>query len=104
MREFTATQTYPFEQTSAGGALRELLTSPALGPIWLVEDEMRVIFWFEFSSTYSYTAAMRTARAASRFSDAPWTRAFVRAAYGAPSIVVGDELFWGLDRLEDALR
>ena len=30
-------------------------------------------------------------------------RVLERGVFGAPSFVVGDELFWGDDRLEDAL-
>jgi len=31
-------------------------------------------------------------------------RAVEAGIFGAPSFVVGDELFWGNDRLDDALR
>lgn len=40
-------------------------------------------FWFEFGSTYSYPAA--------------------RGIFGAPSFFVDGELFWGNDRLDEAL-
>ena len=35
--------------------------------------------------------------------DAATQEARERGVFGAPSFVVGDELFWGDDRLEDAL-
>jgi GNAT superfamily N-acetyltransferase len=37
MREFNASQGYPFEQAAAKRALVELLASPSQGRIWLIE-------------------------------------------------------------------
>jgi 2-hydroxychromene-2-carboxylate isomerase len=33
----------------------------------------------------------------------PRCRKTVRTSFGAPNFTVGDELFWGNDRLEDAV-
>ena len=78
-----------------------------------------VEFWFEFASTYSYLSVMRIERAAQAAGVEVLARAQAdanklalrsqteRAAelglFGAPSFRVGEELFWGNDRLDDAL-
>lgn len=49
-----------------------------------------VEFWFEFASTYSHVAAQRI-------------EALARGIFGAPTFLIGSELYWGNDRLEDAL-
>lgn len=70
---------------------------------------MDIDFWFEFGSTYSYPAAMRVEALAQ--AQLPESKAKLRAQtdeavrlgiLGAPTVVVGEELFWGNDRLEDA--
>ena len=51
-------------------------------------------FFFFFGSLYSYLAVMRIdALAARRL-----------GIFGAPTFAVGKEIFWGDDRLEDALE
>ncbi|MCA1738069.1 MAG: DsbA family protein [Actinobacteria bacterium] len=83
-------------------------------------------FWFEFGSTYSYLSALRIEDVAGAILDSlgqPGTelieqaqapqnkqrlrdqtrRAAELGIFGAPSFVIGEELFWGDDRLEDAL-
>ena len=77
-------------------------------------------FWFEFASTYSYPAAMRVLRGVGADPDAAFAAANIaenkerlktqtadavaRGIFGAPSFTVGDELFWGNDRLEEAVE
>jgi len=55
MREFAATQRYPLRDTAAH-ALRELLTSPAVGRVWLVEADGSavgyIVLTFGFSLEY----------------------------------------------------
>src|SRR5262249_62154699 len=55
MREFAATQRYPLRDTAAH-ALRELLTSPAVGRVWLVEAAGSavgyIVLTFGFSLEY----------------------------------------------------
>ena len=65
---------------------------------------MNIDFWFEFGSTYSYPAAMRIeALAASRGVGISWRAFLLGPIFGAPSFLAGGELFWGNDRLDDAL-
>jgi GNAT superfamily N-acetyltransferase len=56
VREFTALQTYPFDEPRTRRALAELLASPSLGRIWLTETEGRVVGYlalcFGFSIEY----------------------------------------------------
>jgi 2-hydroxychromene-2-carboxylate isomerase len=61
-------------------------------------------FWFEFASTYSYPAAMRIdgpAQAAG--ATVRWRPFLLGPIFGAASFTVGDKLFWGNDRLEEAI-
>jgi len=63
-------------------------------------------FWFEFASTYSYPAALRIEAGAPFRRPSAFPRNALLAArgvFGAPSFTVGDEPFWGNDRLEAAL-
>lgn len=67
-----------------------------------------VEFWFELASSYSYPAAMRieaTAQAEplKQRVRANTERATALGLFGAPSFRVGEELFWGSDRLDEAL-
>src|SRR5438034_216531 len=80
-------------------------------------------FWFDFASTYSYPAAMRIGPLAAQAGVQARFRPFLLGAifkarlrtqteqaerlgiFGAPSFTTTDgELFWGNDRLEQALR
>ena len=91
-----------------------------------------VEFWFEFGSNYSYLTVMRiedlVRRAGLRLAWKPFllgpifrelgaavseanklalreqtAEARRRGVFGAPTFFVGDEMFWGDDRLEDAI-
>ncbi len=92
---------------------------------------MKIEFWFEFASTYSYLSALRLPAAAKNAGveivcaasaslpndilqratlDAnkhalrnTTEEAIKRGIFGAPSFIVGEELFWGDDRLDEAL-
>ena len=66
----------------------------------------KIEFWFDFASTYSYPAAvLATARGneAKSCLRRNTERAVELGIFGAPMTVVGQELFWGNDRLEAAL-
>jgi 2-hydroxychromene-2-carboxylate isomerase len=86
-------------------------------------------FWFEFGSNYSYLSVMRIEQEAARlgvtvqwrpfllgpifksfgWSTSPfvlqtWKTEYIwRGIFGAPTFFVGEEMFWGNDRLDDAL-
>ena len=80
-------------------------------------DFVRAVFHANFAddrdiaSVETVTAIRRPGRALVEAAAAPETKARLRAAeraialgiFGAPTAVVGDELFWGNDRLEDAV-
>ena len=57
--------------------------------------ERQMEFFFDVGSPYSYLAATRTKDALRATTD----EAVRRGAFGAPTIFVGDEMFWGNDRL-----
>jgi 2-hydroxychromene-2-carboxylate isomerase len=81
-------------------------------------------FWCEFASNYSYLSVMRIEQEGARldvpirwrsfllgpiFKSFGWsTSPFVlqpsrnKGIFGAPTFFVGDEMFWGNDRLDDA--
>jgi hypothetical protein len=46
-------------------------------------------FWFEFASTYAYRQT---------------EEAFRLGIFGAPSFLASGELFWGNDRLDEAIE
>lgn len=65
--------------------------------------------WLEYASTYSYLTVARVVPIASSPENkealkAQTPRAIERGIFGSPSFVVGGELFWGDDRLEDAIE
>ena len=80
-------------------------------------DFVRAVFHANFAhdrdiaSVETVTAIRRPGRALVEAAAAPEAKARLRAAeraialgiFGAPTAVVGDELFWGNDRLEDAV-
>jgi hypothetical protein len=47
--------------------------------------------------------ARRVAKRGHGFTKASTAEALARGLFGAPAFVIGDELFWGDDRLEEAL-
>ena len=51
-------------------------------------------FWFEFGSTYSYLSLRLRSQT---------ELAKTKGIFGAPTFFVGEEMFWGNDRLDDAL-
>jgi 2-hydroxychromene-2-carboxylate isomerase len=61
--------------------------------------------WIELASTYSDVAVHVAERAAAaRGVGITWSEeASRRGVFGAPSMLIGDELFWGQDRIDDAL-
>ncbi len=64
---------------------------------------MTLQFWCEFASTYSYLSAVRVEPLAAAAQVPLVEEAAAREIFGAPSFCVGDELFWGNERLEDAI-
>lgn len=56
MRQFNASQGYPFEESSARPTLLELLASPSLGRIWLILADQAlvgyIVLTFGFSLEY----------------------------------------------------
>ena len=56
MREFTATQTYLFKEIAARHSLHELLASPTLGRVWVIESRGSavgyIVLTFGFSLEY----------------------------------------------------
>ncbi len=72
-------------------------------------DESEIDFFFEFASSYSYLAAARidpqagTNDTQQRLRDETQT-ADELGIFGAPSFLARGELYWGHDRLEDAIR
>jgi 2-hydroxychromene-2-carboxylate isomerase len=79
---------------------------------------MEVEFWFEFGSNYSYMSSdlgeLRLPAAnilAEARSDPLKARlrqqtdeARARGIFGAPTLFVGSEMFWGNNRLDEALQ
>ncbi len=59
-------------------------------------------FWFEFASTYSHVAAQRIEAVAALRACRSVREGRVHVE-GAPTFLIGNELYWGNDRLEDAL-
>lgn len=66
--------------------------------------------WFEFGSNYNYLGLCAQGMLEEAQSDANKLRlrrqtevAQARGIFGAPTFFVGDEMFWGDDRLDDAL-
>lgn len=60
-------------------------------------------FWFDLASPYSYLAAARLP-AVGQALRARIHQAEARGLFGAPSFWVAGELFWGNDRLEEAVQ
>jgi 2-hydroxychromene-2-carboxylate isomerase len=63
----------------------------------VTRDGRPVLFFFGAMSPYSWFAAERIG---ALIPDARWRP----GVFGVPTFVVGDRLFWGDDRLEDAAR
>lgn len=68
-------------------------------------------FWFDLASPYSYLAAARLPALAAGHGVAVGQalrarihQAEARGLFGAPSFWVAGELFWGNDRLEEAVE
>ena len=60
-------------------------------------------FWFDLASPYNYLAAARLP-AVGQALRARIHQAEARGLFGAPSFWVAGELFWGNDRLEEAVE
>lgn len=65
-------------------------------------------FFYFLGSTYTYLSVTRAQALASgdetrAHYDAATARARELGIFGSPTFVVGTELFWGDDRLEDAI-
>lgn len=60
-------------------------------------------FWFDLASPYSYLAVTRLP-AVGQALRARIHQAEARGLFGAPSFWVAGELFWGNDRLEEAVE
>jgi len=53
VREFTALQTYPFDEPRMRRALQQLLGSPELGRIWLIVDDGAAVGYVALTFGYS---------------------------------------------------
>ena len=63
-------------------------------------ERRHIDFWFSIGSTYTYLSVMRL-KDGSRTGSSLWHAA---PKLSAPTFAVGREIFWGNDRLEDALK
>ena len=88
--------------SASGTALQGIPVGLLSGRLWNV---CPLDFFFFYGSMYTYLTAMRIEQvAAQERYDAETRPARSIGIFGSPTFVVGDEIFWGDDRLEDALE